>query len=495
MLELVVFICGAMVMVMELVGSRILAPYMGTSIIVWTSLIGIVLGCLSLGYWLGGRMADRSPSRTALAGIILGAGLAIGGAAMFNAPLLNLLQRTMPDIYTGSMVATVLLFALPSVLLGMVSPYAIRLRINELSTSGALVGRLYAISTVGSIVGTFLAGFVLVSFLGSSTTLLVVAMVLALTSILAAPSFLKAGVAGAAFLATLLALTLSSRAGLAEIGMADVDTIYNRIIVTTGHDLVTERPIRTLSTNPGGFQSAMYLDDELELTLRYTRFFDLGRHFAPQLSDALMLGGGAYSYPRYLLAQEPHVHMDVVELDPGMTEIARRWFGLRDDPRLSIFHEDARTYLQRLQSEGGQYDLALVDVFNSHYSIPFHLTTQEAAHGLRAVLRDDGVVVINTISAIEGHAGRLLRAQIATLRQAFEQVLVFPVREPGDGQIVQNVILVALATNQSPSLTSADPHVQAMLDHAWTEEIPQDVPPLTDAFAPVDRYALGMILR
>ncbi len=495
MLELVVFICGAMVMIIELVGSRILAPYMGTSIIVWTSLIGIVLGCLSLGYWLGGRLADRSPSRKALAGVILLAALAIGASAMVSGPLLGFLQRSMPDIYVGSMIATILLFAAPSVLLGMVSPYAVRLRISEVATSGALIGRLYAISTVGSIVGTFLAGFVLVAYLGSSTILLVVALILALTSILAAPSFKVAGTAGAGFLATLLLLSLAARAGLDEAGMADVGTRYNRIIVTTGHDALTGRPVRSLTTNPGGTQSAMYLDDTLELALRYTRFFDLGRHFVPDARRALMLGGGAYSYPRHLLAEDPDMRLDVVELDPGMTETARRWFELKDDPRLSITHEDARTFLQRAAGNDKKYDLAFVDVFNSHHSIPFHLTTREAAAELRASLRDGGAAVINTISAIEGRPGQLLRAQIATLRQAFEQVLVFPVRELDNGQVVQNVILVALTRAGEPDVNGADPRLRAMLSHRWTRPIPDDVPPLTDEFAPVDRYALGMILR
>ncbi|EGJ50680.1 fused MFS/spermidine synthase [Desulfocurvibacter africanus] len=492
MLELVVFICGAMVMALEMVGSRILAPHMGTSIIVWTSLIGIILGCLSLGYWLGGKLADRSPNRKALAGIILLAALSIGLTAMVNGPLLAVLRKAMPDIYVGSIVATVLLFAAPSVLLGMVSPYAVRLRISELATSGALVGRLYAISTVGSIVGTFLSGFVLVAFLGSSTTLLVIAIILALTAILAAPSFKVAGAAGAAFLATLLMLSLSARAGLDEAGLADVDTRYNRIRVTTGHDAITGRPIRAMTTNPGGTQSAMFLDDTLELALRYTKFFDMGRHFVPHARQALMLGGGAYSYPRHLLAQNPDIKLDVVELDPGMTALARRWFDLHDDPRLRIVHEDARTFLQRTEKK---YDLAFVDVFNSHYAIPFHLATLEAAQSLRASLHDGGAAVINTISAIEGRPGQLLRAQLATLRQAFTQVLVFPVRSPYSGETVQNLILVALTTAGEPDLTSADPAMQAMLDQRWTRPIPEDLPPLTDEYAPVDRYALGMVLR
>jgi predicted membrane-bound spermidine synthase len=156
MLGVIVFLCGAVVMILEMVGSRILAPYLGTSIVVWTSLIGIILGCLSIGYWWGGQLADENPSYRSLSLIILLAGLFVATIALSKSYVLELLQRHAGTIHLGATLGTLLLFAPPSILLGMVSPYAVRLKMRDLRDSGRTVGNLYAISTMGSIFGTFL---------------------------------------------------------------------------------------------------------------------------------------------------------------------------------------------------------------------------------------------------------------------------------------------------------------------------------------------------
>ncbi len=185
MLAVIVFICGAAVMVLEIVGSRILAPYLGSSIIVWSSLIGIVLGSLSLGSWWGGKLADRNPSYRALAFIIFLAAVFTAAIAFSKASTLDTLQHYAGSIHLASSLATLILFAPPSVLLGMVPPYAVRLKIRDLQEAGRTVGGLYAISSVGSIFGTFLTGFVLIASFGSTNILFILALVLALTSLLA----------------------------------------------------------------------------------------------------------------------------------------------------------------------------------------------------------------------------------------------------------------------------------------------------------------------
>ena len=171
LLELIVFICGAVVMIFEIVGSRILGPYIGTSIFVWTSLIGIILASLSLGYWFGGKMADKNPSYKQLAWIIIIAAFFIGLTITGKDSLLNLLSRQFTGIRIQAVVSTIFLFAPASVFLGMVTPYAVRLKIKDVQSSGRTVGNLYAISTIGSIIGTFLAGFVLIPFLGTNNIL------------------------------------------------------------------------------------------------------------------------------------------------------------------------------------------------------------------------------------------------------------------------------------------------------------------------------------
>jgi MFS family permease len=176
LLEAVVFLCGAIVMILEIVGARVLAPYQGTSIFVWTSLIGIILGSLSLGYWWGGKLADRNPSYRVFSLIIFIAGVVVALITFSKELLLIFIRNHFNDIRVGATIAALALFAAPSVLLGMVSPYAVKLRIDDLNTSGATVGYLYAISTIGSIIGTFLAGFVLIAYFGNTKILLVLSI-------------------------------------------------------------------------------------------------------------------------------------------------------------------------------------------------------------------------------------------------------------------------------------------------------------------------------
>ena len=171
LLEFVVFVCGVVVMIFEIVGSRILGPYLGTSIFVWTSLIGIILGSLSLGYWLGGIIADKKPSYVLLSWIILLAALFIGLTITGKDIVLRNLPVLFGGIRTQSIIASLCLFAPTSILLGMVTPYAVKLKIKDIKTSGKTVGNLYAISTIGSIIGTFLAGFFLIPSFGSTNIL------------------------------------------------------------------------------------------------------------------------------------------------------------------------------------------------------------------------------------------------------------------------------------------------------------------------------------
>jgi predicted membrane-bound spermidine synthase len=181
-LHLSVFLCGASLMSMELVASRVLAPLMGSSAYVWTSVIGIILGALSIGYWLGGRLADRGASYSVLSLVNLGAALAIALVAVIDRTVLGWLVGVAPDVRIASVIGTCVLFAPASVLLGVVSPYAIRLALPDLEHSGATVGRIYALSTAGNIAGTFLSGFVLISHLGTSNILLLLSAILLSTA-------------------------------------------------------------------------------------------------------------------------------------------------------------------------------------------------------------------------------------------------------------------------------------------------------------------------
>ncbi len=491
MLELTVFLCGAVVMILELTGSRLMAPFLGTSMVVWTGLIGVVLAALSIGYWWGGRLADQGPTRSGLAWIVFWAGVLIALTAVLQAPVLRLIQAHVPGLRLGVLLATVSLFGPASILLGMIAPYAVKMKLSSLEHSGAVVGRMYALSTIGSIVGTFLAGFFLLSFFGSLPILLVLGAVMALLAMALSP---RSGmVVKSAFLAVLIVggfLHVQYRQALAAQGYFDLDTAYNRIILAEAEEESSGRRMRIMSTGPGWLQSAMYLDDPVELALPYTRFFRLAELYVPDHRRVLMVGGGGYSFPKHLMRTRTDLELDVVEIDPVFTKLARNHFGFDPDAakgqRIEIHHQDARRFLNQTHAP---YDVIILDAFSSHYSVPFQLTTREAMERISVNLADRGVVVVNLISAVSGSDGRMLRALLATMDAVFTQVETFLVADPADPERVQNIVLIA---GNSPLLDvdseQSHPTLTAKLAHRWPRPIPRDIPVLTDALAPVERY-------
>lgn len=182
-LEIVVFICGAVVMAYEIIGSRMLGPYVGTSMFVWTSIIGIILLSLSIGYILGGRIADKKPRADILSMFIFTSALFIILSTLLKDVLLNFLLSSISNIQVVSIIASILLFTIPSILLGMVSPFAARIKMKSVEKSGSTVGNLYAISTVGSIIGVFLAGFYFVPNFKITSILMLFAIALIAVSL------------------------------------------------------------------------------------------------------------------------------------------------------------------------------------------------------------------------------------------------------------------------------------------------------------------------
>ncbi|WP_028575558.1 fused MFS/spermidine synthase [Desulfonatronovibrio hydrogenovorans] len=490
-LELIVFCSGAVVMILELVGARILAPYLGTSIIVWTGLIGIVLASLSIGYYLGGRLADKGATMARLSIIILGSGLLIALCTMIHKPVLSFLLQTSSDIYFNVVLATTILFGPPSIGLGMITPYAVKMKIRSLETSGSSVGRMYALSTIGSIVGTFLSGFVLVAFFASTNILFFLAVIMGLLSLLTAfkpapaAKFALAiiGIAG-------ITVVSSYQSSARERGFFDLDSRYNRIQIYQGHEQGTDRLVRVITTSPGRYQSAMYVDDPQELILEYTKYFRLIKHFNPDIKKTLMLGGGAYSFPKHYLNALPKAEIHVVEIDPEFTRLAREHFYLQDSPRLTITHQDGRTYLN---SSSQKYDAIVADVFSGSYYIPFQMTTLEAVENMSRLLKPKGVVLMNIISAAGGPNSRYFQAQLKTFEQVFPQVFAFQVDAPIDAKKNQNIMLAAFKSHEPVTMSNPDPELDRMLANLWQDDFEHDLPVLTDNFAPVDRYLIPVI--
>lgn len=470
-------------MVLELDGSRILAPYLGTSLYTWTSLIGIILGALSLGYFLGGKLADKKPSFKTLSVILLLAAIAIGLIGLMKEPFLQFIQNEISDIRIGSIAATTILFAIPSVLLGMVSPYAVKLKIETLSKSGRTVGNLYAISTIGSIVGTFLAGFYLIPAMGNTKILYLIAIILLITALISSS---KNFIARSLVIILIFLNSLGIFYKKTDAKTIDLDSQYNRIIISEGIDQETGRPARYIYTDPFGMQSAMFLDKDNDLVFKYTKYYRLIDHLAPDAGNVLMIGGGAYSYPKDYLAKHSEGVIDVVEIDHKFTALARQYFNLIDNPRLNIIHEDGRIYLNTTNK---QYDAVLIDAFKS-LTPPWQLATEESVEKMHSALNDDGVVIANIVSALEGEKAKFAQAEFATFGLIFPQVYFFQVCKM-DPELPQNLILVALKNNQKPSFQDPNIEFDGYLKNLYTGQIGEGKI-LTDDFAPVENLTLNL---
>jgi len=282
-------------------------------------------------------------------------------------------------------------------------------------------------------------------------------------------------------------LAKSAHAGVNQ--MIDVDTQYNRIWLRPSTDTATKRPILNLSTDPFGIQSGMFTDNDDDLVFPYSKYYRLADALVPKISRALMIGGAAYSYPKDFLRNHQDAQMDVVEIDPAMTALAKKYFNLKNDPRLAIYHEDARVFLNANQKK---YDAVYVDAFNSHLSLPYQLTTKEALQKIYGSLNDNGVVIVNIISAFQGDRSKFLRAELATYQSVFPQVYLFRV-DNIDSTKTQNVMLLAVKSPTPVPLKSDNAELYSMLQMIYSQPIAHDEPVLTDDFAPVDYYTMNLV--
>jgi len=486
LLELTVFLCGAVVMIFEILGSRVLGPYLGTSLFVWTSLIGIILGSLSLGYWLGGKLSDRKPYFEALGLIILGAAMAIAITSWIGEEFLSSLSGILPGIRLPAVIASIALFSPAGIFLGMVTPYAVRLKIRNLQSSGRTVGNLYAVSTVGSIAGTFMAGFFLIPAFGSTKILYALSILLVVIS----GMMLFAGLTRKTALLWLIIpasfpvlIYLSEKSG--ENIIADVDTKYNRVRILDMPDPFSGKPSRIMMINDE-LSSAMFIHSD-SLVFPYTRYYKLAEHFAPDFRHSLMLGGAGYSFPKYYVDHYPDAYIDVVEIDPGVTRLAYEYFRLEENSRLTIFHEDGRTFLNRSKQK---YDVILGDAYKSMYSIPWQLTTLQSVQRQYDLLNDNGAIILNVISSLRGPGSLFLQAELKTYRQLFPQVYLFKAIDGYQDDQMQSIILVALKNHLQPTFHSNDAELDAYLQTLVSLQIEDNIPVLTDEYAPVDYFAL-----
>ncbi len=422
-LPLLVFVVGTGSLGAEIAAVRLLAPYFGASTIVWANTIGVVLVALSLGYWLGGRLADRHPHLRGLCLLALSAAVLLALVPFAADPLLDLGVRALDSVsagaFIGSLLAVLVLVAVPVLLLGAVSPWAIRLAVSRVEEAGTVSGRLYALSTAGSLLGTLLSALLLIPLLGTRRTFLVFALAVALVAVTGLRPTRRWALAPAA-IAGLMAVPTGTLKAETESGRViyEEETQYQYARVVQ-----RDNGTRVLELNEGQvFHS--YYRPETALTGHYPDdmlVLPLAARTGPPARVAV-LGNAAGTLARAYGEFFPRTRVDGVEIDPALSEIGRRYFDM-DNPRLRLHHEDARPWLRRADS---RYDAIQIDAYRQPY-IPFYLATREFFELVRDRLRPGGAVVVNV-----GHPetnDRLEKVLSATMSVVFEDVRRDPMED------------------------------------------------------------------
>jgi spermidine synthase len=484
--NIIVFVSSACIMILELVAGRIIAPYVGVSLYTWTSVIGVVLAGISLGNYVGGWLADRYASLR-----LLGSIFALAGLTAFGILAVDVLGRVTPGewpIIIEIMVLVAALFFLPSVILGTISPVVAKLAVQDLARTGRTVGQIYAAGSVGSIVGTFATGFVLISWLGTHVIVWGVALFLLLLGLL----FLLGGRWVWMLVAIFLlggSTAIADNRGWLD-GPCTRETNYFCIKVQEQErDGETVR-VLTLDRLVHSYTS---VDNPTKLVYGYEQMYAEATAYRAKEDEhlrALFIGGGGYTFPRYMEAVYPGSELHVIEIDPGVTEVAHDYLGLARDTDVVSYNEDARLFLERDPSTG--YDLIMGDAFND-FSVPYHLTTKEFNDRVQAWLADDGLYIVNIV---DGAGGRFLRAYVHTLQQTFRYVYLAPTLESWREASRSTFVLIASDAPVDRSALQgfdagdgvallglrllAEDEVATLLDEGR-------VVTLTDQYAPVDQ--------
>jgi predicted membrane-bound spermidine synthase len=482
-LYLIVAVSGAAVLSIEILGTRILGPYYGVSLFLWSALITVTLAALSTGYLVGGRWADRTGSFTRLCGLVSLAGMWIVAIPWIQHPVITLVEAW--DLRGATLASATMLFFLPLAILGAVTPYAVRLSTTTVDMVGRTTGRLFAVSTMASVLSALVTGFFLIPNLGVFMLTTAVGALLILTG---ASGLLVARERGKIPVAT-AALFL---AGMAAVWASPTET------PDPAHGLLAVRQspyaeLRVFQNQEGRFLLIDHgihtrVDTETGAsTLAYTAVMEIPEKYFPAPGRMLLVGlGGGSLVRRY---RTDGWEVDAVEIDPGVIATAREYFRL-DDYGATVIEMDGRRYLS---TSDVKYDVILIDAFGSS-SIPFHLITTEAFSVAKAALTPDGILAMNLICI--GWDDPLVNHVAATLRGSFRDVLALPMAEPPDQ--LGNLIMLAgdgelEGIHEPESNSELDPGWRYSpgyaARHAWDNRFrptTDGFPPYTDDLNPVD---------
>ncbi len=445
--NIIVFIASFCTLVIELVAGRIMAPYVGVSLYTWTSIIGVVLAGISIGAYLGGRIADRYPRSSTLGWLLFFSGL----GAFSISPLTNFVggAQFQTSLMSRILLITTIVFFVPSCLLGMISPVVVKLTLNNLEKTGNVVGKIYAFSTLGSILGTFATGFFLISWIGTRSILLTMGIILILSALIFGSFFRSKKALALLFLFLLLSFFLpivglrvyatthptefsfpSSPVKSIKVfcELAFKYPLEEEAYFLKESDYYTIKLKKSSDGSKGNRLESLVLDhlvhsytdlkDPLYIEYEYIRIYEeMVRWQAKRRGSfrSLFLGGGGYTFPRFIGAKYPKAEVDVVEIDPEITRAVRKYLGISENSKIRTFNEDGRWFVMNCKAKGG-YDFIFGDAFND-LSIPYHLTTKEFALQLKSLLKPDGMLLANVIDSFK--KGAFMPSYIRTLEEVF----------------------------------------------------------------------------
>jgi spermidine synthase len=497
---LVAFVTGGIVMSFEMLGSRYLNPYFGSGIYTWAALISTVLAALTVGYFLGGWLADRTASVRVLGATVGVASLYMLVLPAFSEALLELVLAAIDDVRTGSLVAAFAVMFFPVTLYGIYSPFAIRLMLRSAARSGVVSGTVYGVSTAGSIVGTLGTTFFLIPAIGTRaiTFTLGAAGIVCGLLLIALPRIGRGASVPAALIACAALAAGHARAEAlfdqniravmlkrADGRIAHIETQYTDLYIDK------ERSMLLMSSRykrDEYVESMVNLKDPDDLPIDYTRSMTVSLAYPQEPRRVAMIGLGGGSISTYLGRHMPELAIDAVEVDPGLIKTAKTYFGIRETEKVRFIENDGRVYLNRNKS---QYDVILLDAFQ-RLGVPFHLLTKEFYQLVKERLAPDGVAAFNVTGGT-----KLYTSTLVTLRAVFPTVDVYPVYQD---KYERQMIAVASAAG------SSDP--DALMRHATALQtrhklrfpLPELVKQredksaapggvlLTDDFAPVNLY-------
>ncbi|HPW34156.1 MAG TPA: fused MFS/spermidine synthase [Candidatus Paceibacterota bacterium] len=484
------FVAGFCLMTVELTASRVVAPYIGSSVYTWTSVIGVVLLGLLVGYYWGGKIADKFGRRLSLS--------LLYGLSAFLIVLISPIG-SVSKLISGldiplafiTLLVSLILFFLPAVFLGMLSPVLLKQIVFSVDEVGSRAGLVSALWSLGSIIGTFATGFLFIGFLGSFNTLFLCGALLSLTALFF--STRRWEMFFSIFIVLfVIVLFLSGKNFNFEKNVVYLkESNYYRIAVSDG-DIGPQKSLRTMFLD---FDSHSIESKEGESLKTYPEIYPIFGLIKKEINSAFFVGGGSYSMPKMVSKYYPKIKINVAEIDPEVTKTANNFFNL-GQYSINTIEGDGRMVLTK---DNSFYDLIFEDAFNSFISLPWHLTTEEFTNLARQHLSSGGIYAVNFASMTNGEGDIFLKSMLATFKKVFPKSYVVVLG--GSDYYPHNIVLIGINGSDGLSVDDLQNKIKNIPGSEWLSSKISDINQwncdeaiiLSDDYAPVERLMSGAI--